>query len=94
MIPGVSVKVLSEVLKEMEANDLLVRKQYEGIPVRVTYEIHPDAQKFIEANIVCTIKIGEYILKNSQKLNISTDILVELSEWLALENARHDLGDL
>lgn len=81
-IPEVSVKVLSEVLKEMEDNELLIRKQYDGIPVKVTYEIHPDAHDFIEANVVCTIKIGEYIIKNAKRLEVPCDIFNQLNVWM------------
>lgn len=52
-IPGCSVKVLSEVLDELERNKLITRTQYNTIPVKVTYKINPefipvvlDAQKF------------------------------------------------
>lgn len=81
-IPTVSVKVLSEVLKEMEDNELLVRTQFPSIPVKVTYQIHPDAFDFVEANTVCTIKIGEYIVKNHERLEIPEDIYQALKKWL------------
>ena len=82
-IPGVSVKVLSEVLKELEDNELVVRIQYNSIPVKVTYEIHPDARAFIEANVVCTIRIGEYILKNSERLKVTADMQEDLKQLLS-----------
>ena len=84
-IPGISVKVLSEVLDEMEENQLIIRKQYNTIPVKTTYEIHPDAQDFIYANYVCTIKIGQYILHNAVRLNVPPDILAEIEELLKEE---------
>ena len=93
LIPEVSVKVLSEVLKEMEENMLLVRKQYNTIPVKVTYEIHPDASDFIEANVICTIKIGEYIIRNAKRLHVSKDLLEELTAWVTGIHASIDLGD-
>jgi len=81
-IPNVSVKVLSEVLKEMEDNDLVVRKQYNTIPVKVTYEIHPDALDIVDANVVCTIRIAEYIVKNSDRLGLTGELLTLLTEWV------------
>jgi DNA-binding HxlR family transcriptional regulator len=81
-IPAVSVKVLSEVLKEMEDNELIIRKQYPSIPVKVTYELHPDAFDFVEANVVCTIKIGEYIIKNHDRLQVPSDTYEALKKWL------------
>lgn len=83
LMPLVSVKVLSEVLKEMEENQLIVRKQYPTIPVKVTYEIHPDALDFVEANSVCMIRIAEYILKNSKRLNVDPHVREELEKWTA-----------
>lgn len=81
-IHGISVKVLSEVLKEMEDNELIVRKQYSGIPVKVTYEIHANAVGFVEANVVCTIRIAEYLSKNHARYNVSGELLEELNAWI------------
>jgi DNA-binding HxlR family transcriptional regulator len=39
-IPECSVKVLSQVLKDLEDKRVLVRTQYDGIPVKVTYRIN------------------------------------------------------
>lgn len=81
-MPQVSVKVLSEVLQEMETNQLVVRVQYATIPVRVTYELHPEAMEFSEANIVCTIKIGEYLVKHSKRMEIPTETVDLITEFL------------
>ena len=80
-IPGISVKVLSEVLKEMEDNYLITRTQYNTIPVKVTYEIHEDAVGFLEANIACTIRIAEFVLKHSKRLEVPEEIYAELVPW-------------
>lgn len=42
MGPTCSVKVLSEALDDLEEDGLIIRKQYEGIPVKVTYELTDD----------------------------------------------------
>lgn len=81
-IPDVSVKVLSEVLQEMEENELIVRTQYPTIPVKVTYQIHPDALDFVEANVVCTIKIGEYILNNPEKTDTPKEMTEAINAFL------------
>lgn len=83
-IPTVSVKVLSEVLKEMEDNKLVVRTQFPSIPVKVTYELHPDAFDFVDANTVCTIKIGEYIVRNHKRLEVPDETYEALKKWLVL----------
>lgn len=81
-MPDISVKVLSEVLNEMEENHLVMRKQYPTIPVKVTYEIHPDAIDFVDANVVCTIRIAEYIVKNSERLGLTDELYTRLVEWV------------
>ena len=81
-IHGISVKVLSEVLKEMDDNELIIRKQYSGIPVKVTYEIHPDAVAFVEANVVCTIRIAEYVANNHTRYGLSGEFLEQLNAWI------------
>ena len=86
-IPNVSVKVLSEVLQEMESNELIIRIQYPSIPVKVTYQLHPDAIDFVEANVVCTIRIGEYLVKNATKMDVSP----EMKEQIILFLKKRDL---
>lgn len=82
LIPEVSVKVLSEVLQEMESNSLIIRTQYATIPVRVTYQMHPEALEFIEANICNTIKIGEYLVKHSERMEIPIKMVDLITEFL------------
>ena len=82
LLPNISVKVLTEVLKEMEVNGLIVRTQFATIPVKVTYEIHPDAMDFVAANVVCTIKIAQYVAKNHTRYKISEQDLKELTAWI------------
>lgn len=82
LMPEISVKVLSEVLKEMEENGLVKRTQFSTIPVKVTYEIHPDATDFVDANVVCTIRIAEYITKNHTRYGITGTLLEELEAWV------------
>lgn len=81
-IPEVSVKVLSEVLKEMEANKLVIRTQYNTIPVKVEYSIDPAAQDIIVANIACTVSLTEYAIRNANRLEISEEMDQDLRQWL------------
>lgn len=81
-IPDVSVKVLSEVLQEMEQNGLLIRTQYNSIPVKVTYELNPEATDFIAANLLFTIKVGEYLAKNKDKTGIPEDVAKAINKFI------------
>jgi DNA-binding HxlR family transcriptional regulator len=82
LTPEISVKVLSEVLKEMQNNELVVRTQYDTIPVKVTYEIHQDAIPFIDANLAGVVSIGHYIVKHHVRMEVSDDDLATLKLWL------------
>lgn len=82
LIPEISVKVLAEVLKEMETNGLLTRTQFNTIPVKVVYQVHPDAVDFVDANVVCTIKIAEYVIKNHSRHHITKELLAQLEGWI------------
>jgi DNA-binding HxlR family transcriptional regulator len=82
MIPDISVKVLTEVLKEMQENGLITRTQFSTIPVKVVYEIHPNAKDFVYANTVCVIKIAEYVIKNQDRHNTESSILSDLKVWV------------
>lgn len=43
-LPDCSVKVLSESLQELEQHRIVIRKQYNTIPVKVTYELNDHMQ--------------------------------------------------
>lgn len=38
-VPGISEKVLFQHLREMEANDLVVREEFDEVPARVEYSL-------------------------------------------------------
>lgn len=63
-LPGISMKVLSETLKDLEDYDLIVRKQYPTIPVKVTYELHEDTIPLIEAQVVYIKCLKVYFYKH------------------------------
>ena len=81
-IPDISVKVLSEVLQKMDKNGLIKRIQYNTIPVKVTYEINPEAEDFVEANIIFTMKVAEYLVKNKEKTGIPDDAVKSINKFL------------
>ena len=66
-LPGVSVKVLSEALRDLEEQGLIIRRQYNTIPVKVTYELHPHISDLIQAK-ECYVKgLIRYFYENSDK---------------------------
>lgn len=82
LVPDISVKVLTEVLKEMELNGLLTRTQFATIPVKVLYEIHPDAVNIVDATIVATMAIAEYAVKNHSRYRLTKEVLAQLESWI------------
>lgn len=78
LLPTCSVKVLSEVLKELEGNKLIIRKQYDGIPVKVTYELHPDTVPLIDAQEVYHTALIAYFIKHAKRHQIPLDIIKEM----------------
>lgn len=65
-VPGCSVKVLSEVLDELTSRNILERKQYATIPVKVTYEITADAMPLVATIPLYMIKLEVFISKNTE----------------------------
>lgn len=70
LMPGCSVKVLSSILKEMSTYNLLIRKQYETIPVRVTYELSPDMKGFVQNLQKMYGTWCQFLVKNHAVLHI------------------------
>lgn len=86
LMPSISVKVLTEVLKDLEQNGLITRTQYNTIPVKVTYEISPNAHDFVDATVNATIKTAEYVVKNHIKHGLTKELLAELECWIEINN--------
>lgn len=63
-LPGCSVKVLSESLQDLEQHRIIIRTQYNTIPVKVTYKLAEHTAPLISA-------IGIYLafMKNHIELN-------------------------
>lgn len=80
LIPGCSVKMLSEVLEELTDNHLLERKQYSTIPVKVTYEIKP---AFLETALVIPQlkqKLESYLIANRHLYKLSPSFVEQLTK--------------
>lgn len=77
-LPGCSVKVLSDVLKEMTDKGMLIRKQYEQVPVKVTYEVHPDCRPLVDSLKKFYKASSHYIIKNATLLEVDHTLLKEL----------------
>jgi DNA-binding HxlR family transcriptional regulator len=70
-LPGCSVKMLSEALQDMEEKNLLIRVQYNTIPVKVTYELQGDLYPLIDSLIVYRKFLATYFLCNQERFNIT-----------------------
>jgi DNA-binding HxlR family transcriptional regulator len=81
-VPGCSVKVLTQILKEMEKNKLIIRKQYLTIPVKVTYELDPDLTDLSIKFKDYYVAISLFFYKNAEKHQIPQDVLQLLKEEL------------
>lgn len=78
LLSDCSVKVLSEVLKDLEGNQLIIRKQYQGIPVKVTYELHPDTMPLVAAQNMYHDALTVYFLKHAIRFELPADIIEKL----------------
>lgn len=69
-IGGITPKVLSKELRELELNEFLERKVYSGIPVQVTYALTPysdSLKEIIGSLMVWGQQHKKYILKKRKK---------------------------
>lgn len=79
-LPGISVKVLSETLKDLIAYDLIVRKQYSTIPVKVTYELHKDTVPLIEAQIIYIKCLTRYFYNHMDRYDFPAWVVEALQK--------------
>lgn len=75
-----SVKVLSEALDEMERDGLIIRKQYEGIPVKVTYELTTDMYPMGRVLQHYHDALVTFFYKNMDRLAVPPTIRHELEQ--------------
>ena len=79
-IHGCSVKVLSEVLRELEQNHLIIRTQYPSIPVKVTYKLHPDYMPMVDSLNAYVDQMGNYFYTRLDKYPFPEEIEAELKK--------------
>ena len=71
-IEGITPKVLSKELRDLELNEFVERKVYDSIPVKVTYELTPysdSLKEIIQALVIWGQKHRKYILKKRTLAN-------------------------
>lgn len=68
-LPGISVKVLSEALKELEEHELIIREQYPTIPVKVVYSLHEDTLPLIRAQEIYVESLCRFFYKHQGRYN-------------------------
>lgn len=72
LLPGISVKVLSETLNYLEEYELIVRKQYATIPVKVTYKLHQDTLPLIKAQEIYIQCLIVYFYNHQNRYDFPT----------------------
>lgn len=75
-IEGITPKVLSKELRELELNEFVERKVYDTIPVKVTYELTPysdSLKEIINSLVVWGQKHRKYILKKRKLAKAAKD---------------------
>lgn len=65
-LPRCSPKVLSETLRDLEKRNLVVRRQYPTIPVKVTYTFNVDNQEIASALPLIKSAFFHYMLRNPE----------------------------
>ena len=71
-LQGCSVKMLSEALDEMEKDHLVIRTQYNTIPVKVTYQLNEDLFPLIPSLVVYRRFLAGYFLNNRERFKITS----------------------
>jgi DNA-binding HxlR family transcriptional regulator len=79
IIPDCSVKMLSEALNEMEQDGLVIRKQYNSIPVKVTYELTADMREVAKSMVNYINILTQFYYTHRVRYNLPEHI-IELLE--------------
>jgi len=78
MMLDCSVKVLTETLKDLENNELIIRRVVaDSRPVKVEYSLHPDTVPLTESQIVYRKALVEYFSKRRHHLTPEVLLLLE-----------------
>lgn len=63
IIEGISRKILTEQLKELEADGLIIRTEYKEIPPKVVYELSEKGQSLMPVMLAMSNWGSEHVLK-------------------------------
>lgn len=81
-IPEISVKVLSEVLKDLEMSCLLIRTQYPGIPPKVEYAIRTNAFQVADVVNQIAYSTSHFLAQHADELEIPVDKAIQIQAFL------------
>ena len=84
-VPDCSVKVLSEALKELENNKLIIREVNTGIPIKVIYTLHPDLVPMMELKHHYNKFLAEFFLKYPDRFILPKEIVEKLQQDMVTE---------
>lgn len=74
-LPDCSVKMLSEALDSMERDGIIIRTQYNTIPVKVTYELTDDVHLMMDNLTEYTVLLTSFFHKNKDKHDLPEHIV-------------------
>ena len=77
-LPGCSVKVLSQLLKEMERNGFIIRTVYPTKPIKVVYSLHDDLQPMMVLKEQHNNFLVYYFLKRAHEFSIPSEVINKL----------------
>ena len=63
VLPGITQKVLTEQLRELEADRLIIRKVYEVVPAKVEYSLSEQGKRLIPILDMMCMWGKEYLVK-------------------------------
>lgn len=73
-LPGCSVKVLSESLQDLEYHRIVIRKQYNTIPVKVTYELAGSVVPYLHLMVSYLEFINLHLYLNQDLYNLPEEV--------------------
>lgn len=73
-IPAINERVLSRQLHELEADNLIIRKVYPTLPLKVEYTLTSFGDSLAPI-LISLLEWGKYYAKENQNINFNMDIL-------------------
>lgn len=86
LLPGCSVKVLSEALQDMESHGVIKRRQYATIPVKVTYELTDNIKIFTHVIDKYRVMMLVHLYVNKKNYDLPNDLIDELKIIISKED--------